>query len=160
MTAHAIASGIKTSAEMDAVTAFVDLPPQFPPPYQPGGHLEGQRTDLGTWASPALPHSGFFDAEDFAEAGDRSVTKLGAPYAVWYFPFLTSEQVKYLRDTFCPNGLSSTVTIRTWKGQTNEWVDYYGTLQFPQVGRDMTAGNMGWDSVTLKIVGLKECEAT
>jgi len=158
MTAHKLAAGIHDSAYMDGAVSWVDMPPQFPPAFQAGGLWAGLRTDRGVWPAPGQRDSRFEFAEDFVEAGDRSVAALGAPFAVWFFDYLSNEQVAYLRTTFCPNGCSATVTVRTFVAQLDVWGDYVGTFQFPQVRRDMNPGPDGFTDVMLRFVGLEEAE--
>ena len=154
-----LATDVRTSAYMDAVALFRDLPLPLPSAYQAGGHLYGLKPDIA-WTDPALPHTYFVEAEDVVRAGDQNIILLGAPWAQWYVPVWTDGQLAYVRATYCPApALSTIVTIRTWMAHLGQWGDWWGTLHFPIVGHDMTRVEGGWADVTLKFVGLRQAAA-
>lgn len=152
-------AGTHTAADVDAAPAIREWTPQFPADYQSGGDRAGLRTDRGIWTAPALPHTAFLEAEAFAETGDRGLRPLGAPMAIWFFPYLSKEQLAYLRTNFCPSpARAATVTIRT-QHEDGTWGTYVGALHWPAAGQDMEPAQGGWRDVTFHIKGLRQAEA-
>lgn len=73
---------------------------------------------------------------------DGAVATIGFPSQVWMMPFLTYTHYDYLLETYCGDGYSGKVTIRT-RIRKNPYANYNATLVVP-TPEELLNSNVGW----------------
>lgn len=76
---------------------------------------------------------GLFDPGQFRIRGDGTVYTAGYPTAQWLFSAITQAQVRYLMETYCANGYSGKVTIRTRTDDPDTYTNYNAVLLLPKL---------------------------
>lgn len=147
-----LASGVKTVAEMAAVSTWANLTSD--------GSFPSGAIHKRTWpAEPNYNETWFRYYTDTVDSLDQGLQAQGGHTAQWLFDYLTRECLKFVKDQFCPTGYAATVTLQMVdEGGTT--VTQYGTLLWPTPGEHMTRAPRGWQDVILRFRGLRAAAAS
>lgn len=63
--------------------------------------------------------------------GDGTIVWAGYPSTSWEFSYLTLAQIRYLQTTYCSNGYSGLVTIRTHTDNNETYANFNAVMILP-----------------------------